>query len=91
MFLEQALAGVHRAKVQQLLGRTIQSTVDVHVFNHQASLSTVAAIKSSCIGAPHAFSVLWLLREDFVVCACKATQASDDLSSCLGSLGISSA
>ena len=54
--LHQALSGVHRAELQQLLGRTIpQMTITVHVFNYKTSVTVIASIKSSCIGAPPLF------------------------------------
>ena len=51
--LLQALSGAHKARVYQMLGRHLpRAAVNVHIFNHKASLLSIAMIKSSCIGAP---------------------------------------
>ena len=61
--------------MQQLLGRTMpQTAISLHVFNHQASLTSIAMIKSSCIGASSAFPFPLLVQE-YIAAVYKATPA----------------
>lgn len=49
----QALCGANKARIHEVLGRHLpRAAVYVRIFNHKASLLSIAMIKSSCIGAP---------------------------------------